>query len=114
MLKQEPENPKCFVESRKDFTCFWQEDEERAGSVDQYSFTYTNENGSSCPLTALPAAGGKRLFVCRLDRPQMFVQMDVRVRREETLIHSRSLFIELVCESQGFGLVRLIHTKWIT
>ncbi|XP_056262895.1 erythropoietin receptor [Pseudoliparis swirei] len=98
MLKEEPENPKCFVESRKDLTCFWEEDEERAGSVDQYSFTYTyqNENASSCPLSALPAAGGKRLFVCRLDRPQMFVQMDVRVRREETLIHSRSLFIELV------------------
>lgn len=41
MLKEEPENPKCFAEGRKDFTCFWEEDEERAGSVDQYSFTYT-------------------------------------------------------------------------
>lgn len=41
LLKKEPENPKCFAEGRKDFTCFWEEDEERAGSVDQYSFTYT-------------------------------------------------------------------------
>lgn len=41
MLKEEPENPKCFAEGRKDFTCFWEEDEEKAGSVDQYSFTYT-------------------------------------------------------------------------
>lgn len=41
MLKEEPKNPKCFAEGRKDFTCFWEEDEERAGSVDQYSFIYT-------------------------------------------------------------------------
>ncbi|XP_068434896.1 erythropoietin receptor [Clinocottus analis] len=98
MLKEEPENPKCFTESRKDFTCFWEEDEERAGSVDQYSFTYTyqEENASSCPLRALPAAGGKTLFVCHMDRLQMFIQMDVRVHRKGVLIHSRSLLIELL------------------
>lgn len=98
MLKDEPENPKCFAEGRKDFTCFWEEDEERAGSVDQYSFTYTyqNENSSRCPLRVLPAAGGKRLFICHLNRTQMFVQMDIEVHRERTLIHNRSLLIELV------------------
>lgn len=42
MLKEDPENPKCFTEGRrKDFICFWEEDEERAGTVDQYSFTFT-------------------------------------------------------------------------
>lgn len=41
MMKEDPKNPKCFAEGRKDFICFWEEDEERAGSVDQYSFTYT-------------------------------------------------------------------------
>ncbi|KAM6914738.1 erythropoietin receptor [Lycodopsis pacificus] len=98
LLKEEPANPKCFVEVGKDFTCFWEEDEERAGSVDQYSFTYSyqNENSNRCPLRALPLAGGKRLFVCHLNQPQMFVQMDLRVHREGTLIHHRSLFIELV------------------
>ncbi|KAI3360188.1 hypothetical protein L3Q82_014504 [Scortum barcoo] len=98
LLKEEPENPKCFAEGRKDFTCFWVEDEERAGSVDQYTFTYTyqNENSSRCPLRALPAAGGKRLFVCHLNRTQMFVQMDIQVQRDRTLIHNRSLLIELV------------------
>lgn len=40
LLKEEPKNPKCFAETKKDFACFWEEDEERAGSVDQYSFTY--------------------------------------------------------------------------
>uniref|UniRef100_A0A8C4GN12 Erythropoietin receptor n=1 Tax=Dicentrarchus labrax TaxID=13489 RepID=A0A8C4GN12_DICLA len=98
MLKEEPENPKCFAEGRKDFTCFWEEDEERAGSVDQYSFTYTyqNENSSRCPLRTVPAAGGKRLFICHLNRTQMFVQMDIQVHREGVLIHNRSLLIELV------------------
>ncbi|XP_070778844.1 erythropoietin receptor [Enoplosus armatus] len=98
MLKEELENPKCFAEGRKDFTCFWEEDEERAGSVDQYSFTYTyqNENSSRCPLRVLPAAGGKRLFVCHLNRTQMFVQMDIRVHRGGIPIHNRSLLVELV------------------
>lgn len=40
VLEKEPETPKCFTDTKKDFTCFWEEDEERAGSPDQYSFTY--------------------------------------------------------------------------
>ncbi|CAJ1075394.1 erythropoietin receptor [Xyrichtys novacula] len=98
LLKDVPENPKCFAEERKDFTCFWEEDEERAGSVDQYSFTYTyqNEKSNRCPLRTLRAVGGKRLFVCHLNRTQMFVQMDIQVHREEMLIFNRSLLVELV------------------
>ncbi|KAM6904947.1 erythropoietin receptor [Xenentodon cancila] len=98
LLKEEPQNPKCFGQGRNDFTCFWAEDEERAGSVDQYSFTYTyqNENSSTCPLAVMAAAGGKRLFVCHLNRVQMFVQMDIQVHREGMLIHNRSLLLELV------------------
>uniref|UniRef100_A0A8C6KJA4 Erythropoietin receptor n=1 Tax=Nothobranchius furzeri TaxID=105023 RepID=A0A8C6KJA4_NOTFU len=98
LLAAEPENPKCFAEGRKAFTCFWEEDEERAGPVEQYSFTYAyqNENGSRCPLTVAPAAGGKKLFVCHLDRIQMFVQLDIQVHRESVMIHNRSLLVELV------------------
>uniref|UniRef100_A0A668A5U4 Erythropoietin receptor n=1 Tax=Myripristis murdjan TaxID=586833 RepID=A0A668A5U4_9TELE len=98
LLREEPENPKCFAEGRKDFTCFWEEDEETTGSVDQYSFTYTyqNENSSKCPLRALHTADGKRLYVCHLNRTQMFVQMDIQVHRQGLLIHNRSLLIELV------------------
>lgn len=98
MLQQEPENPKCFAEGRKDFTCFWLEDEERAGSVDQYSFTYTykNENSSRCPLRVVPAPNGKVLFVCHLNKTRMFVEMEIQVRREEMLIHNRTLLIDRV------------------
>lgn len=41
LLQDEPENPKCFAEVKKDLTCFWEEDEERASHVDQYTFTYS-------------------------------------------------------------------------
>uniref|UniRef100_A0A3Q3W235 Fibronectin type-III domain-containing protein n=1 Tax=Mola mola TaxID=94237 RepID=A0A3Q3W235_MOLML len=111
-LDEEPQNPKCFAEGRKDFTCFWEEDEERAGSVDQYSFTYTyqNENSSRCPLRYLPAASGKRLFACHLNRTQMFVQMDIQVHREGTLIHKRSLLIELVFLLDPPANVTVSHT----
>ncbi|XP_059204455.1 erythropoietin receptor [Centropristis striata] len=98
LLREEPQNPKCFAEGKKDFTCFWEEDEERAGSVDQYSFTYNyqNENSSRCPLSSVPAAGGKTFFICHLNKTQLFVQMDIQVHREGILIHNRSLLIELV------------------
>uniref|UniRef100_A0A4W5JTM2 Erythropoietin receptor n=1 Tax=Hucho hucho TaxID=62062 RepID=A0A4W5JTM2_9TELE len=98
LLHVEPENPKCFAEGTSDLTCFWEEDEERAGSADQYSFIYTyqNENSSKCAVTALPAAGGKRLYFCRLSQTQLFVPLDIRVFRDNLLIHNRSLFIEVV------------------
>ncbi|XP_061557480.1 erythropoietin receptor isoform X2 [Phycodurus eques] len=95
MLEKEPETPKCFAES-KDLTCFWEEDEERAGSVEQYSFIYTyqNENGSECPLTVHNMSGGKKLYSCHLDQACMFVQMDIQIRRDGNLIHNRSLQVE--------------------
>ncbi|XP_047426980.1 erythropoietin receptor [Mugil cephalus] len=98
LLKQVPENPKCYAEDKSNFICFWEEDEERAGSVEQYSFTYTyqNENSNRCPLQVVPAAGGKRLFVCHLSQIKMFVQMDIQVHREGVLVYNRSLLIELV------------------
>ncbi|XP_060946613.1 erythropoietin receptor [Limanda limanda] len=112
MLKEEPVNPKCFAEDRNDLTCFWEEDEERAGSVDQYSFTYTYENEKSnvCPLRAVPAAGGKMLFVCHLNNTQMFTMMDIKVHRETELIHNRSLYIELVFLLDPPNNVTVNHT----
>ncbi|XP_072299696.1 erythropoietin receptor [Eucyclogobius newberryi] len=96
LLHEEPENPKCFAEGRKDLTCFWEEDE-RAGSVDQYSFIYTyqNERSSKCPLKSLHLTSGRKLYVCHLNQTQMFVQMDIQVNREGRPVHNRSLLIEL-------------------
>ncbi|XP_019749075.1 erythropoietin receptor [Hippocampus comes] len=96
VLEKEPETPKCFTDSKKDFTCFWEEDEERAGSADQYSFTYAyrKENSSKCPLT-VHSQGAKKLFICHLNQASMFELMDIQIRREGRLIHNRSLLVEL-------------------
>lgn len=94
MLHEGSENPKCFAESRKGLTCFWEE--ERNSSVGQYSFIYTyqNERSSKCPLKAVHLTDGKKLFVCRLNQTQMFVPMDIQVNHEGRLILNRSLQIE--------------------
>lgn len=97
LLHEVSENPKCFAEGMKNLTCFWEEDEERASSVDQYSFIYKykNERSSKCPLKAFHLTNGKKLYVCRLNQTQMFVQMDIQVNREGRPIHNRSLQIDL-------------------
>ncbi|KAJ7992677.1 hypothetical protein DPEC_G00281160 [Dallia pectoralis] len=98
LLLNEPKNPKCFAEGLRDLTCFWEEDEERAGSADQYSFIYTyqNENSSECNVTAQPAEGSKNLYFCRLSQTQLFAPVDIQVFRDGLLIHNRSLHIEYV------------------
>ncbi|XP_077414658.1 erythropoietin receptor [Vanacampus margaritifer] len=98
MLEEEPESPKCFAESRKDLTCFWEEDEEMADSVDQYSFTYAyeNENSSKCPLTAHQTEEGKKLYICHFNHTIMFVQMDIEIHHDKKMIHNRSLLMELL------------------
>uniref|UniRef100_A0A3B3ZSF3 Erythropoietin receptor n=1 Tax=Periophthalmus magnuspinnatus TaxID=409849 RepID=A0A3B3ZSF3_9GOBI len=96
LLHEESKNPKCFAESRKDLTCFWEENE-KAGSVDQYSFVYKYQNDrseSKCPLKAFHLTSGRKLYVCHLNQTQLFVQMDIEVNRDGHLIHNRSLLIE--------------------
>ncbi|XP_061741559.1 erythropoietin receptor [Nerophis ophidion] len=98
MLQEEAETPKCFAEGRKDFTCFWEDEEDSPSSLDQYSFTYNyqNEKTRRCPLTVYRAKSGKKFLVCHLNRTQMFVQMDIQVHRQTRLVHNRSLLVELV------------------
>uniref|UniRef100_A0AAV2KGA3 Fibronectin type-III domain-containing protein n=1 Tax=Knipowitschia caucasica TaxID=637954 RepID=A0AAV2KGA3_KNICA len=96
LLHEEPENPKCFAEGRKDLTCFWEEREE-ARSVEQYSFKYTyqNERSRVCPLKTLHLTSARKMYVCQLNKTQMFVQMDIQVNRDGRPFHNRSLLIEL-------------------
>ncbi|XP_057674015.1 erythropoietin receptor [Corythoichthys intestinalis] len=94
MLEEEPDNPKCFMDSKKEFTCFWEEDED--GSVDQYTFLYAyrDKNNSECPLTNYTTQEGKRLYICHLDYATMFDQMHIKIHQEGRLIHNRSLLVE--------------------
>lgn len=96
MLHELSENPKCFAESRKDLTCFWEEDEENTSTVDQYSFFYSfqDDRRKTCPLKVFHLTNGKKLYVCHLNKTQMFVEMDIQVNRTGRLLHNRSLQIE--------------------
>ncbi|KAM6957883.1 erythropoietin receptor [Aplochiton taeniatus] len=117
LLKAEVENPKCFAEGMRDLTCFWEEDEERAAAVDQYSFTYAyqKEDSNRCLLRTFPVAGNRRLYVCQLHQTQMFVPLDIQVHRDDLLLYNRSLLIELVCESNhaGFPCLLMETCKYI-
>lgn len=97
MLHEVSETPRCFADSKKDLTCFWEEDEENSTTVDQYSFIYKyrNERSSKCPLKVFHLTSGKKLYVCHLNQTQMFVQMDIQVNHNGSPIHNRSLQIEL-------------------
>lgn len=96
MLHEGSPNPKCFAVSRKDLTCFWEEEEARSSSLDQFSFTYTYQNDRSrrCPLKMIHLTNGKRLYACRLNRTVMFVPMNIQVTHNGRLIHNRTLQIE--------------------
>lgn len=64
-----------------------------------------NEHSSRCPLRTIPAAHGKRLFICHLNQTKMFVQMDIQVHRRGMLIYNRSLLVEMVCKLFYWKLV---------
>ncbi|XP_077474185.1 erythropoietin receptor isoform X2 [Stigmatopora argus] len=95
VLEVEPKNPKCFSESKFNFTCFWEEDG-KGGSVDQYSFTYAYRgvNSSKCPLKTLTTQDGKKLYFCRMDQGSMFSEMYIEIHQNGRLIHNRSLQLE--------------------
>ncbi|KAL0993010.1 hypothetical protein UPYG_G00102120 [Umbra pygmaea] len=113
LLRVEPNNPKCFAEGIRDLTCFWEGDQERADSAKQYSFIYKyqNENSNMCNVTALPAAGSKILYFCRLSQTQLFVPLDIQVFRDELLIHNRSLHVELVFLLDPPANLTVMHTE---
>lgn len=100
LLREEPENIKCFAERMRDLTCFWEEEESRNSSLHQYTFTYTyqyrNENSSVCEVFELPMLSGKKLFFCRLPRIEFFAQLHLCVFQGRRELYNRSLFIDQV------------------
>ncbi|XP_076844747.1 erythropoietin receptor [Brachyhypopomus gauderio] len=102
LLRDEPENIKCFAEKMRDLTCFWGEEDLSNSSSDQFTFTYTyqyqNENSTVCAVSELPVlgAGGRKLFVCRLSRIEFFVNLHLCVFHRGRKLYNRSLFIDHV------------------
>ncbi|KAB5554006.1 hypothetical protein PHYPO_G00045130 [Pangasianodon hypophthalmus] len=101
LLRDEPENIKCFSETLRDFTCFWEE-ESKNSYVGQQTFTfiyqYQNENSSACAVSELPIQGtsGKRLFFSSIPKTQHFAPLQLRVFQGGKELYNRSLFIDNV------------------
>ncbi|XP_072550115.1 erythropoietin receptor [Salminus brasiliensis] len=102
LLREEPEDIKCFAERMRDLTCFWEEGESRNSSLGPYTFTYTyqyrKENNSVCAVSELPVlvASGRRLFFCRLPQIEFFAKLHLCVYQGGRELYNRSLFINEV------------------
>ncbi|XP_067278409.1 erythropoietin receptor [Pseudorasbora parva] len=98
LLRDETEDLKCFVEGKKDLTCFWEV--ERAGNHlnDQYTFMYSyeNENKMACVVSSLSLAGNKTVFLCKLPQTLFFTALDVQVFRDGRILYNRSFNVENV------------------
>nr|ALZ45386.1 erythropoietin receptor [Ptychobarbus kaznakovi] len=96
LLQDETEDIKCFVEE-KDLTCFWEDEEERNNSHDQYTFTYSfeNKNKMACAVSSLSLlASNKSVLFSILPKPPLFTTINVQVLRDGRRLYSRSLNAE--------------------
>ncbi|XP_077069860.1 erythropoietin receptor isoform X1 [Siphateles boraxobius] len=94
LLRDEPEDLKCFVEGKKDLTCFWEVEEARN---DRYTFMYSYENKKKMPCVVSSRfllASNKTVFFCKLPKTLFFVPLDVQVFRDGRTLYNRSLRAE--------------------
>nr|XP_015204658.1 PREDICTED: erythropoietin receptor [Lepisosteus oculatus] len=96
LLAAEPENPKCFAETKQDLTCFWDVDS-GGGGAGLYGFTYQYESGKSrsCSLTS-HRQGNRTRYMCELPDIYHFATLDIWVHVGGLLLYNRSLFIDQV------------------
>ncbi|KAK7175311.1 hypothetical protein R3I93_002269 [Phoxinus phoxinus] len=96
LLRDETEDLKCFVDRKKDLTCFWEVEEARN---DQYTFMYSFENKKKMPCVVssrFVLASNKTVFFCKLPKTLFFVALDVQVFRDGRTLYNRSLKAENV------------------
>ncbi|XP_066498972.1 erythropoietin receptor [Hoplias malabaricus] len=115
ILRDEPEDIKCFAETMSDLTCFWREEEGRNTSLDQYTFTYQyqNDNISECAVSELSLLGAdsKKLFLCSLPRIEFFEKLHLCVFEGGQKLYNRSLFIDQVFLLDPPSNVTAVRTK---
>lgn len=99
LLHDDADDLKCFVEGKKDLTCFWEEELERNNSHGRYTFVYSYENEKSrtCDLSSLSLLASNRIvFVCKLPRTLFFTALDIQVLHDGRMLYNRSLNVENV------------------
>ncbi|XP_051988299.1 erythropoietin receptor-like [Xyrauchen texanus] len=97
LLQEDTEDLKCFVEGKKDLTCFWEEEQEKNGSLHQYTFMYSykNENQRTCAVKSL-LASNRTVFFCKLPQTLFFTALVVQVFCDGRMLYNRSLNVENV------------------
>ncbi|KAI4881323.1 hypothetical protein NFI96_029933 [Prochilodus magdalenae] len=114
LLRDEPEDIKCFAETTSDLTCFWEEKDARNSSLDQHTFTYTyqekNENSSVCAVSLLEA-GDKRLFLCRLHGIALFAPLRLCVSQGGRELYNRSVLLDQVFLLDPPANITVVRTK---
>ncbi|XP_056610009.1 erythropoietin receptor [Triplophysa dalaica] len=99
LLHDEADDLKCFVEGKKDLTCFWEEELERRNSHDRYTFIYSYEKEKSrtCDVSSLSLlASNRTVFLCKLPQILFFTVLHVQVLYDGRMLYNRSLNVENV------------------
>ncbi|TSK87527.1 Erythropoietin receptor [Bagarius yarrelli] len=96
LLRDEPENIKCFSETLKDFTCFWEEERKNSQQPFTFFYQYETENSSTCAVSKLLThrAIDKQLFFCNIPKAQNFVSLKLHVFQGGKELYNRTLFID--------------------
>ncbi|XP_073721302.1 erythropoietin receptor-like [Misgurnus anguillicaudatus] len=99
LLQDETDDIKCFVEGKKDLTCFWEDQLGNNDSHSRYTFTYSYENDKSrtCAVSSLfLLASNKTVYFCKLPQILFFTLLDVQVLHDGGMLYNRSLNVENV------------------
>ncbi|KAK9978457.1 hypothetical protein ABG768_020208 [Culter alburnus] len=98
LLQDKTEDPKCFVEGKKDLTCFWEVEKER-NLHDRYTFMYSyeNEKKMACVVSSLSLrASNKTVLFCKLPQELFFTPLNVQVFRDGQILYNRIFNVENV------------------
>ncbi|MBN3282357.1 EPOR protein, partial [Polyodon spathula] len=97
LLAVERKDPKCFTESLKDLTCFWDETLPPEGLPNRtFDYRYESEDSGVCNLTVQKLASNQSRFLCEFPEAILFAQLDVTVRVNDLILHHRSLSADQV------------------
>ncbi|XP_041099432.1 erythropoietin receptor [Polyodon spathula] len=122
LLAVERKDPKCFTESLKDLTCFWDETLPPEGLPNRtFDYRYESEDSGVCNLTVQKLASNQSRFLCEFPEAILFAQLDVTVRVNDLILHHRSLSADQVLlldppmnlSVRQTGKPGQLHMKWL-
>ncbi|KAK1153839.1 erythropoietin receptor [Acipenser oxyrinchus oxyrinchus] len=122
LLAVEPKDPKCFTESLRDLTCFWDESLPPEGLLNHtFHYRYESEDSRVCNLTVQTLSNNRSRFLCEFPEAILFAQLDVTVIINDVIVHHRSLSADQVLlldppmnlSVRQTGKPGQLHMKWL-